>query len=71
MVERCGDGNNPVIDKTITILLKHDLCVGGLARQLDISKPAVSQHLQVLRKIGLLTGEKKAIIHITLSTGRS
>lgn len=45
--------------KIITILLKRDLCVGGLARQLDISKPAVSQHLQVLRKIGLVTGEKR------------
>lgn len=45
--------------KIITILLKNDLCVGGLARRLDISKPAVSQHLQVLRKAGLVTGEKR------------
>lgn len=45
--------------KIINILLNHDLCVGGLAKQLDISKPAVSQHLQVLRKIGLVTGEKR------------
>ncbi len=45
--------------KIINILLNHDLCVGGLAKQLDISKPAVSQHLQVLRKIGVVTGEKR------------
>lgn len=45
--------------KIIMILLKQDLCVGGLARQLDISKSAVSQHLQALRKIGLVTGEKR------------
>lgn len=45
--------------KIINILLKHDLCVGGLAKQLEISKSAVSQHLQVLRKIGLVTGEKR------------
>ncbi len=45
--------------KIITILLKQDLCVGGLAKQLDISKPAVSQHLQALRKMGLVTGEKR------------
>ncbi len=43
----------------ITLLLSHDLCVSGLARQLNISKPAVSQHLQVLRKVGLVTGEKR------------
>lgn len=45
--------------RIINILLNHDLCVGGLAKQLDISKPAVSQHLQVLRKAGLITGEKR------------
>ncbi|SNS18995.1 transcriptional regulator, ArsR family [Anaerovirgula multivorans] len=45
--------------KIINILLNYDLCVGGLAKQLNISKPAVSQHLQVLRKIGLVTGEKR------------
>lgn len=45
--------------KIINMLLNQDLCVGGLARQLDISKPAVSQHLQVLRKLGIVTGEKR------------
>jgi DNA-binding transcriptional ArsR family regulator len=45
--------------KIISILLKRDLCVGGLAKQLCISKPAVSQHLQILRKTGLVTGEKR------------
>lgn len=45
--------------KIINILLNHDLCVGGLAKQIDISKPAVSQHLQVLRKTGLVRGEKR------------
>ncbi|WP_347490376.1 ArsR/SmtB family transcription factor [Desulfoscipio sp. XC116] len=45
--------------KIINILLSHDLCVGGLAQQINISKPAVSQHLQALRKIGLVTGEKR------------
>ncbi len=50
-------------DKTrfsiITLLLAHDFCVGALARQLDISEAAVSQHLQVLRKAGLVKGEKR------------
>jgi DNA-binding transcriptional ArsR family regulator len=45
--------------KIINLLLNQDLCVGGLAKRLDISKAAVSQHLQVLRKIGMVTGEKR------------
>ncbi len=42
----------------IRLLLKSDLCVGALARILNISKPAVSQHLKVLREAGLVRGEK-------------
>jgi ArsR family transcriptional regulator len=43
----------------INLLLTHDLCVGALASRLAISKPAVSQHLQILRKAGLVKGEKR------------
>jgi len=50
-------------DKTrlrlVDLLLTHDLCVGALAGRLGISKPAVSQHLQILRKAGLVKGEKR------------
>lgn len=42
----------------IRLLLKNDLCVGALARILNISKSAVSQHLKVLREAGLVRGEK-------------
>jgi ArsR family transcriptional regulator len=45
--------------RIINLLLTHDLCVGALASRLDISKAAVSQHLQVLRKVGLVKGEKR------------
>lgn len=45
--------------KIINLLLSHDLCVGGLAKRLNISKPAVSQHLQALKRAGLVTGEKR------------
>ena len=41
------------------LLLTHDLCVGALAQMLNISKPAVSQHLKVLREAGLVRGEKR------------
>jgi ArsR family transcriptional regulator len=51
-----GDANR---FKIVKLLLGHDLCVGALAQHLKISKPAISQHLQILRKCGLVRGEKR------------
>ena len=45
--------------KIIEILLGSNLCVGALAGYLGISNPAVSQHIQILRKAGLIKGEKR------------
>jgi DNA-binding transcriptional ArsR family regulator len=45
--------------KIVELLLTHDFCVGALAGALGISEPAVSQHIQILRKGGLLKGEKR------------
>ncbi len=45
--------------KIIMFLLRYDFCVGALARNLGISRAAVSQQLQVLRKAGLVKGEKR------------
>jgi len=45
--------------RLVDLLLTHDLCVGALANRLGISKPAVSQHLKILRKAGLVKGEKR------------
>jgi len=45
--------------KIMKLLLENDLCVGALARMLEISKPAVSQHLKVLREAGLVKGDKR------------
>lgn len=44
--------------KIIEMLLSGNLCVGALAGHLGVSKPAVSQHIQILRKAGLIKGEK-------------
>jgi len=46
--------------KILRMLLNTDLCVGALAKHLGISKPAVSQHLRILRKAGLVKGEKRS-----------
>ena len=41
-------------------LLKHrSLCVNALARALEISPAAVSQHLRVLRNADIVTAEKR------------
>jgi DNA-binding transcriptional ArsR family regulator len=45
--------------RIINLLLTHDLCVGALADRLNMSKAAVSQHLRILRKAGLVRGEKR------------
>jgi len=43
----------------VKLLLAHDFCVRALAKRLTISEAAVSQHLQVLRKAGVVKGEKR------------
>jgi ArsR family transcriptional regulator len=43
----------------LELLLNQDLCVGALARRVGLSEAAVSQHLQVLRRAGLVSGEKR------------
>lgn len=45
--------------KIVKLLLKHNYCVGALARRLNLSEAAISQHLKVLREAGLLIGEKR------------
>ncbi len=45
--------------KIVALLYKHGFCVSALARILDISEAAVSQHIRVLREAGLLKGEKR------------
>jgi ArsR family transcriptional regulator, arsenate/arsenite/antimonite-responsive transcriptional repressor len=44
--------------RLLTLHLTQDLCVGALAHRMEISEAAVSQHLQVLRKAGLIKREK-------------
>lgn len=43
----------------LTLLLEHDFCVRALARHLEITEAAVSQHLKVLRDAGFVQGEKR------------
>ncbi|MEW8972507.1 MAG: metalloregulator ArsR/SmtB family transcription factor, partial [Mesobacillus sp.] len=45
--------------KLVKLLLQHDFCVGALAKRLDISESAVSQHLKILRNSAIVKGEKR------------
>lgn len=54
----------------LMLLLQHNYCVRALARKLNLSEAAVSQHLKVLRKAGLLTGEKRGyFMHYDVNRG--
>ena len=49
----------------------HRQCVRALAWRLGVSQPAVSQHLRVLRDIGLVTGERSGRrMHYSLDRGQ-
>lgn len=43
----------------LELLLKHNYCVRALAKELQLSEAAISQHLKVLKEAGLIKGEKR------------
>jgi DNA-binding transcriptional ArsR family regulator len=45
--------------RIVSLLCSRSLCAGALARMLDITPGAVSQHLNVLKDCGLVTGERR------------
>ena len=48
-----GDPNRLKIIKMLNLNSENGLCVGELAEHLGISQPAVSQHLKVLKYVGI------------------
>ena len=48
----------PMRLRILELLTQRQYCVRSLARMLGISEPAVSQHLRVMREVGLVTVEK-------------
>lgn len=45
--------------KIVRLLLEHRRCVCALARELELSESAVSQHLKVLREAGIVIGQRR------------
>lgn len=52
-----GDQNRLKILKLLSTK-GNALCVGMLAQKLGISQPSVSQHLKILKNVGIIVGEK-------------
>lgn len=48
---------NPVRRKILHLLQEQPLPVGGIAAHFEISRPAISRHLKVLRQAGLITAQ--------------
>ena len=45
--------------RIVSLLCNRCLCAGALARRLDITPGAISQHLNVLKDCGLVVGERR------------
>ena len=57
--------------KIFMLLSRRTLCVNALVRCLDISQPAVSQHLRILREAGLIKAEKRGYwMHYSANKGK-
>lgn len=44
--------------KILIILSRRKICAKGIAKHLDVSEAAVSQHIKVLKEAGIIVGEK-------------
>ena len=56
--------------RLVRLLGEHEgaLCVNALARRLDVSQSAVSQHLRILRQTGLVKSERRgSSVHYLLN----
>ena len=57
--------------KIIDLLQSHPYCVRALTVRLDISQPAVSQHLAVLKRAGLVESDKEGtMVHYRVNATR-
>lgn len=61
--ELLGAFSDPSRQAVLNLLRRRPSTVGELAERLPISRPAVSQHLQVLRSAGLVEEERRGTRH--------
>lgn len=58
-----GALSDPTRQSLVHLLRKRPATVGELANRLPVSRPAVSQHLQVLKSAGLVEEERRGTRH--------
>jgi DNA-binding transcriptional ArsR family regulator len=58
-----GALSDPTRQTVLTLLRRRPSTVGELASRLPVSRPAVSQHLQVLKSAGLVEEERRGTRH--------
>jgi DNA-binding transcriptional ArsR family regulator len=51
-----GDGHRL---KILELLRKEELCVSDICKRFDITQPSVSHHLDILKRAGLVTSDKR------------
>src|SRR5690242_15707980 len=61
--EMLGALSDPTRQTVLTLLRRRPSTVGELASHLPVSRPAVSQHLQVLKSAGLVEEERRGTRH--------
>jgi DNA-binding transcriptional ArsR family regulator len=55
--------SDPTRRHILDLLARAELCVTELAKSFSVSLPAVSKHLRVLEKAGLITRERDGRVH--------
>jgi DNA-binding transcriptional ArsR family regulator len=58
-----GAFSDPTRQSVLNLLRQQPSTVGELASRLPVSRPAVSQHLQVLKSVGLVEEERRGTRH--------
>lgn len=51
--------NDPTRRKILQLLKEQDLNAGEIADRFEISKPSISHHLDLLKRAGLISGQRK------------
>jgi ArsR family transcriptional regulator len=61
--------SDPTRLRVIKLLTENEfLCVNALTQRLNVTQSAVSQHLRILRQVGLVIGDRKGYhIHYSLN----
>ncbi|WP_368645886.1 autorepressor SdpR family transcription factor [Alkalibacterium putridalgicola] len=56
--------SDPTRRKILALLRDRDMTAGEIAERFDISKPAISKHLDILKEAELVSAEKKGLYRI-------